>query len=31
MAIAGLHGISVMMFSPYPGSSYYKELKIKKN
>jgi len=27
MAIAGLHGVSVMMFSPYPGSSYYKELK----
>ena len=26
MAISGLHGISVMMFSPYPGSSYYKEL-----
>ena len=30
MAIAGLHGISVMMFSPYPGSSYYRELKDKK-
>ena len=30
MAIAGLHGISVMMFSPYPGSAYYKELKDKK-
>tara|TARA_X000001036_G_scaffold57065_1_gene46796 strand:- start:451 stop:2259 length:1809 start_codon:yes stop_codon:yes gene_type:complete len=29
MAFAGLHGISVMMFSPYPGSAYYRELKEK--
>ena len=29
MAIAVPHGISVMMFSPYPGSAYYKELKDK--
>ena len=27
MAWIGLHGVSVMMFSPYPGSALYVELK----
>ena len=30
MAWFGLHGASVMMFTPYPGSALYKELKNKK-
>ena len=30
MAITGLHGASVMMFTPYPGSALYRELKSKK-
>ena len=29
MAWFGLHGASVMMFTPYPGSALYKELKNK--
>tara|TARA_B100001123_G_scaffold174317_1_gene200223 strand:+ start:86 stop:1894 length:1809 start_codon:yes stop_codon:yes gene_type:complete len=30
MAVTGLHGASVMMFTPYPGSALYRELKSKK-